>query len=91
MTRCGHRPLVQRQETIVLSCKCINFRESLPCNRNARRRSRPVGQWLSEWVPEPKEKDFCEPMQEAFIQKDAPDGVMGKIYTYLKAAFASNV
>jgi hypothetical protein len=35
--------------------------------------------WLSGWVPEPKSKDFCEPMQEAFIQKDAPDGVMGKI------------
>jgi hypothetical protein len=43
-----------------------------------------VGQWLSGWVPEQKSKDFCEPMQEAFIQKDAPNGVMGKISTLLR-------
>jgi hypothetical protein len=30
-------------------------------------------------VPEPKNKDFCEPMQQAFIQRDAPDGVMAKL------------
>ena len=37
----------------MLSREYINFLESLPCNRHARRRSRPVGQWLSGWVPEP--------------------------------------
>jgi hypothetical protein len=61
----------------MLSREYINFLESLPCNRNARHRSRSVGQWLSGWVPEPQQKDFCEPMQQAFIEKDAPDGVMG--------------
>ena len=63
----------------MLSREYIAFLETLPCNRNARRRSRPVGQWLSGWVLEPKEKNFCEPMQQAFIQKDSPNGVMGKI------------
>jgi hypothetical protein len=36
----------------MLSREYIHFLESLPCNRHARRRSRPVGQWLSGWVPE---------------------------------------
>ena len=36
----------------MLSRAYITFLESLPCNRNARRRSRPVGQWLAGWVPE---------------------------------------
>jgi hypothetical protein len=31
-------------------------------------------------VPEPKEKDFCEPMQEAFVQKDARDGIGSKLF-----------
>jgi hypothetical protein len=35
----------------MLSLEYINFLESLPCNRHARRRSRPVGQWLEGWVP----------------------------------------
>jgi hypothetical protein len=39
-----------------------------------------VGQWLSGWVPEQRQKDFCEPMQQEFIQRDAPDGVMAKLY-----------
>jgi hypothetical protein len=63
----------------MLSREYVAYLETLPCNRNARRRSRPVGQWLSGWVPEQKSKDFCEPMQEAFVQKDAPDGVMGRL------------
>jgi hypothetical protein len=63
----------------MLSQEYIHFLESLPCNRHARRRTRPVGQWLEGWVPEPKNKDFCEPMQDAFVQKDAPDGVMGRL------------
>jgi hypothetical protein len=61
----------------MLSLEYINFLESLPCNRHARRRSRPLGQWLEGWVPEQRQQGFCEPMQEAFVQKDAPDGVMG--------------
>jgi len=36
----------------MLSREYVNFLESLPCNRHARRRSRPVGQWLAGWVPE---------------------------------------
>jgi hypothetical protein len=38
-----------------------------------------VGQWLSGWVPEQRQKDFYEPIQQAFIQRDAPDGVMAKL------------
>jgi len=57
----------------------VEWLESLPCNRSARRRYRKHGQWLDGWVPEPREKDFCEPMQQAFIDRDCSDGVMGKI------------
>ena len=63
----------------MLSRSYISFLESLPCNRNARRRSRPVGQWLSGWVPEQRQTSFAEPMQQAFIEKDCPNGVMGKL------------
>jgi len=35
----------------MLSREYVNFLESLPCNRHARRRSRPVGAWLAGWVP----------------------------------------
>ena len=34
----------------------------------------------SRWVPDPKEKDFFEPMQQAFIQKDVPDGVGSNLF-----------
>jgi hypothetical protein len=63
----------------MLSREYVQFLESLPCNRHARKRSKPVGQWLSGWVPEQRQKDFYEPMQQAFIEKDAPDGTVGKI------------
>jgi len=63
----------------MLSREYVKFLESLPCNRAARRRSQRHGQWLAGWVPEPRNKDFCEPMQEAFVQKDAPHGVMGRL------------
>jgi hypothetical protein len=63
----------------MLSREYINFLESLPCNRHARRRSRPVGEWLNGWVPEQHQKDFCEPMQQAFVDKDCPDGAFSKL------------
>lgn len=50
----------------------------LPSKSARRRYELWVSQWLSSWVPEPKNKDFCEAMKQAFIQKDAPDGVTGK-------------
>ena len=62
-----------------LSAAYVRWLEKLPCNRHARRRQQKHGQWLDGWVPEPRERDFCEPMQEAFVQKDAPDGVMAKL------------
>jgi len=60
----------------MLTREYVNFLESLPCNRLARRRSRPVGQWLAGWVPEQRQTSFAEPMQQAFVEKDCPDGVM---------------
>jgi len=63
----------------MLTREYVNFLESLPCNRHARRRSRPVGQWLSGWVPEQRQTSFTEPLQQAFIEKDCHDGVMGLI------------
>jgi hypothetical protein len=63
----------------MLSLEYLNFLESLPCNRNARRRSRPVGQWLEGWVPERRQTSFAQPLQQAFITKDCPDEVMQKL------------
>ena len=55
----------------MLSREYINFLESLPCNRHARRCSRPVGQWLAGWVPvtqaEPKRTGTAE--MEALSQR----------------------
>ena len=36
----------------MLTREYVNFLESLPCNRHARRRVRHVGAWLAGWVPE---------------------------------------
>ena len=63
-----------------LSAEYIRWLEKLPCNRNARRRSRPVGQWLSGWVPEQRQTSFAEPLQQALIDKDCSEGVMKKLY-----------
>jgi len=64
----------------MLSREYVDFLESLPCNRNARRRSRPVGHWLSGWVPEQRQTSFAEPVQQAFNDKDCSEGVMKKLY-----------
>jgi len=63
----------------MLSREYVNFLESLPCNRHARRRSRPVGQWLAGWVPEQRQTSFAEPLQQAFVDRDCPDGVMQRL------------
>ena len=63
----------------MLSRAYLEYLQMLPCNRHARRRSRPVGQWLSGWVPEQRQTSFAEPLQQAFIEKDCPDGVMASI------------
>jgi len=31
------------------------------------------------WVPEQRHASFAEPLQQAFIEKDCPDGVIGKL------------
>ena len=64
----------------MLTREYIQFLESLPCNRHARRRSRPVGHWLAGYVPEQRQTSFVEPLQQAFIYRDCPDGVMQKLY-----------
>ena len=63
----------------MLTREYINWLEKLPCNRRARRRSRPVGQWLDGWVPQPREHGFAEQMQQSFIEIDAPDGVLSRM------------
>jgi len=63
----------------MLSREYVNFLESLPCNRHARRRSRHVGAWLAGWVPEQRQASFAEPLQQAFVDRDCPDGVMKRI------------
>jgi len=34
---------------------------------------------LAGWVPEQRQASFAEPLQQAFIDRDCPDGVMGKL------------
>ena len=63
----------------MLSSGYIDWLEKLPCNRKVRRRSRPVGQWLDGWVPQPREHGFAEQMQQSFIEIDAPDGVLSRM------------
>jgi hypothetical protein len=63
----------------MLSRGYIDWLEKLPCNRKVLRRSRPVGQWLNGWVPEPREQGFTEQMQQSFIEKDSPDGAMARL------------
>jgi len=63
----------------MLSREYVNFLESLPCNRHARHISRPVGARLAGWVPEQRQASFAEPLQQAFVDRDCPDGVMGKL------------
>jgi len=45
-------------------------------------RSRLVGQWLSHWVPEQRQASFAEPLQKAFVDRDCPDGVMGRLKNF---------
>jgi len=34
---------------------------------------------LAGWVPEQRQASFAEPLQQAFIERDCPDGVMASI------------
>jgi len=63
----------------MLTREYVNFLESLPCNRHARRRARHVGAWLAGWVPELRQASFAEPLQQGCVDRDCPDGVMGKL------------
>jgi len=40
-----------------------------------------VGQCLAGWVPEQRQASFAEPLQQAFVDWDCPDGVMGKLHS----------
>ena len=64
-----------------LSAEYVRWLEKLPCNRHARRRQQKHGQWLDGWVPETAEREYAEPMamQDNFIQRDAPDGLVAKL------------
>ena len=63
----------------MLSRAYVEYLEMLPCNRHARKRSPPVGQWLAGWVPEQRQSSIAEAMQQAFIDGDCRHGVMEKI------------
>jgi len=39
-----------------------------------------LGGCLAGWVPEQRQASFAEPLQQAFVEKDCPDGVMKKLY-----------
>ena len=65
-----------------ISKSYLDWVAALPCNKHARRRQQKHGQWLDGWVPEPSEREYAEPMamQDNFIQRDAPNGVMAKFF-----------
>lgn len=57
----------------------IEWLESLPCNQHRQRRK--VNEWMGGWAPLPTEIDLptYEEWQQELIQRDAPDGVMGRL------------
>jgi len=33
------------------------------------------------WLPEQRHASFAEPLQQAFVDRDCPDGLMGKLHS----------
>ena len=54
----------------------IDWLATLPNNRRQRR----VNVWMSDWAPLPDHVDLSHlELQEQWIERDCPDGVMGRI------------
>ena len=59
----------------------INWLESLPCNRKRIK----VNEWMSGYAPLPEEIDLphFEEVQQEWIRRDAPEGVMARIRRFI--------
>ena len=62
----------------------IHWLESLPCNRGIR--DRQVNVWMSGYAPLPDEIDLehSREMQERWVVRDCPDGVLGRFWRRLQ-------
>jgi len=38
-----------------------------------------LGAWLAGWMPEQRQASFAEPLQQAFVDKNCPKELMGRI------------
>ena len=62
----------------------IEWLESLPCNQHRQRRK--VNEWMADWAPLPTEIDLprYKEWQQELIQRDAPDGVLGRLRRWVR-------
>ena len=60
----------------------INWLETLPNNRRQRR----INVWMSDWAPLPDHVDLghLQETQEKWIERDCPDGVMGRVWRWIR-------
>ena len=63
----------------MLSRGYIDWLEKLPCNRAARRRRRPSGEWLGPWLPERQQSEHWEPFEAAMTEPDTPNGLLQRL------------
>jgi hypothetical protein len=63
----------------------IDWLTSLPCNQRVR--SRQINVWLKDYAPLPEEIDLghCEQMQQRWVERDCPDGVLGRLWRWVRS------
>ena len=64
----------------------INWLTSLPNNRGVR--DRQINVWMSGYAPLPDEIDLqhCEEMQQRWVVRDCADGVLGKLWRWVRSS-----
>ena len=60
----------------------INWLETLPCNQRAPK----INTWMGGWAPLPEEIDLprYEEIQQEWNQRDCRDGVMSRLWRWVK-------
>ena len=65
----------------------INWLETLPCNQRAPK----INTWMGGWAPLPEEIDLprYEEIQQEWNQRDCRDGVMSRLWRWVKGVRCS--
>ena len=65
----------------------INWLETLPCNR----KRQPINTWMGGWAPLPEHVDLprYEEIQQEWNQRDCRDGVMSRLWRWVKGVRCS--